>query len=97
MQRDEALAILRAHREEIFTRFPVKKLALFGSTVRNEASETSDVDVLVEFEGPTTFDGYFDLKFYLEEVLQREVDLVCAKAVRPRIKPYIEREALDVA
>ncbi|WP_305045441.1 nucleotidyltransferase family protein [Geoalkalibacter sp.] len=97
MQRDEALAILRAHRDEIFTRFPVKKLALFGSTVRNEASETSDVDVLVEFEGPTTFDGYFDLKFYLEEVLQREVDLVCANAVRPRIRPYIEREALDVA
>lgn len=97
MQRDEALAILRAHRDEIFTRFPVKKLALFGSTVRNEASETSDVDVLVEFEGPTTFDGYFDLKFYLEQVLQREVDLVCANAVRPRIRPYIEREALDVA
>ncbi|MBI5485537.1 MAG: nucleotidyltransferase family protein [Deltaproteobacteria bacterium] len=97
MQRDEAIAILQAHKDEIITRFHVKHLALFGSTARNEARDESDVDVLVDFDGPATFNGYFDLQFYLEELFHLKVDLVCKNSVRPRIKPYIDREALYVA
>jgi predicted nucleotidyltransferase len=97
MQRDEALAILQAHKEEIISRYHVKHLALFGSTARNEAREESDVDVLVDFDGPATFHGYFDLQFYLEDLFHREIDLVCTDSVRPQIKPYIDKEALYVA
>ena len=96
MQRDEALALLREHKDEIFSRYHVKRLALFGSTARDEAREESDVDVLVDFDGPATFDGYFDLQFFLEELFRRKVDLVCSNSIRPRILPYIEREALYV-
>ena len=97
MQRDEALAILQEHKDEIVTRFHVKHLALFGSTARNEAREESDVDVLVDFDGPATFNGYFDLQFYLEGLFHLEIDLVCVKSVRSQIKPYIDKEALYVA
>lgn len=97
MQRNEALAILQAHKDEIISRFHVKHLALFGSTVRNEAGEESDVDLLVDFDGPANFHGYFDLQFFLEDLFHCEVDLVCAKSVRPQIKPYIDKEALYVA
>jgi predicted nucleotidyltransferase len=97
MQRDEALALLREHKDEIIARYHVKHLALFGSMARNEAREESDVDVLVDFDGPATFDGYFDLQFFLEDLFRRKVDLVCSNSVRPRIMPYIEREALYVA
>ena len=97
MKRDEALKQLQAHMPEMVARFGVKRLALFGSTARDEAREDSDVDVLVDFSNPATFRGYFDLKFYLEELFGKEVDLVCNDAVRPRMRPRIERDAIDVA
>jgi hypothetical protein len=53
----------------------------------------SDVDILVEFLGPATFNGYMDLKFFLEDLLGRRVDLVTCESIRPKIKEQIEREA----
>jgi predicted nucleotidyltransferase len=96
MRRDAALALLNAHKDEIVSRFGVKRLALFGSTARDEAGEGSDVDVLVDFSEPATFRGYFGLKFRLEELLGEEVDLVCDDSVRPRLKSRIERDAINL-
>lgn len=97
MRKNEALQFFETHKREIIERFGVKHLALFGSTVRDEAGDDSDIDVLVEFEGGETYRNYFDLQFYLEDRLHRPIDLVCIDAVRPQIKPYIEKEALYVA
>jgi uncharacterized protein len=97
MRRQDALKFLEAHKQEMIERFGVRHLALFGSTVRDEATESSDVDVLVEFEGEETYRNYFDLLFFLEDHLHSPVDLVCADAIRPQLKPHIEREALYVA
>lgn len=97
MRKDEALQFLTAHKQEMMERFGVKRLALFGSTVRDEARADSDLDVLVEFEGGETYRNYFDLLFFLEDHLHCEIDLVCRDAVRPQLKPYIEKEALYVA
>ncbi len=97
MRRELALNLLQAHKAEIVSRFGVRRLALFGSTARDEAREDSDVDVLVDFSGPATFRGYFGLKFHLEALLGQEVDLVCDDSIRPRIRPYIEKDALYVA
>jgi predicted nucleotidyltransferase len=55
------------------------------------------VDILVAFEGQTTFDRYFDLKFWLEDLLGRPVDLVTEKALRPELAADVLREALNVA
>ena len=97
MMQQEIAKALRERREEIRTRFGVKKLALFGSVARGDASPESDVDLLVEFEGLATFDRYMDLKFFLEDYLRRPVDLVTARALRPQLKPGIERAAIHVA
>lgn len=97
MQKDDVLRFFEVHKQEIIARFGVKHLALFGSTARNEARDDSDIDVLVEFEGGETYRNYFDLQFYLEDQLHRPIDLVCMDAVRPQIKPYIEKEAIYVA
>ena len=75
----------------------VKSIAIFGSTARGEAREDSDVDVLVEFSGPATFDGYVDLKAYIESLLNRNVDLVTHRALKPRVKQVVEKEAVYVA
>jgi hypothetical protein len=95
MRRSEILQTLAAHRD-MLTRMGVKTLAIFGSVARDEASPDSDVDILVEFQGPATFNGYMDLKFFLEDLLGRPVDLVTRKSIRPRLKTQIEREALYV-
>jgi uncharacterized protein len=96
MRREQALNLLQAHKAEIVSRFGVKRLALFGSTARDEAREDSDVDVLVDFAEPT-FRGYMGLKFFLEDMFHTSVDLVCDDAVRPRLKSRIERDAINVA
>ena len=61
-------------------------MAIFGSVAREEARPDSDVDFLVEFRGPATFNGYMDLKFFLEDLLGRPVYLVTRKSIRPRLK-----------
>lgn len=79
--------------EELKQDYSVRSIGLFGSLVRNEADRESDVDILVDFVEPT-FDHYMDLKFYLERLFSRPVDLVIADTVKPRFKPVIEREVI---
>lgn len=88
---------MTAHLSEIRQRFAVKRLSLFGSLARDDARENSDVDLVVEFEGKATFDGFMNLKFYIEDLLGTRVDLVTEKALRPAIRREVEREAVHVA
>lgn len=97
MDKPTILSLLAAHEAEIRRRFGVRRLALFGSAARDEMRDTSDVDLLVEFTAPATLDSYMDLKFYLEALLGRRVDLVTEKGLRREIRPAVEREAIRVA
>ena len=96
MNRDEVLGLLREHKETLTQRFGVVELALFGSVARDRAEEESDVDILVQFDGPATSKRYFGVQFYIEDLLGRPVDLVTAKALRKELRPFVEREAIDV-
>jgi len=96
MRRDKVLQILAEHRDEL-KKFGVRSLALFGSIARGEDRPGSDVDILVEFEGPATFDRYMELKFFLEELLGCRVDLVTRKALKPRLRSYVEKEVIYVS
>jgi uncharacterized protein len=78
-------------------RFGVRDLAVFGSVARGEASDASDLDVLVDFVGKATFDGYTGLKLFLEDSLGVKVDLVTRAALKPRLRARIEAEARRVA
>lgn len=93
--RDEILACIVQHKDAI-TRLGVKRLALFGSAARNEASDSSDLDFLVEFE-QKSFDNYMELKFYLEDLFGRPVDLVLADAIKNRLRDVILKEAVYAA
>ena len=96
MNRVELIRELKAQGGKLTT-FGVKRLAIFGSVARGEATPDSDVDVLVEFEGPATFDQYMRLKMFLEDLLERPVDLVTRKGLRPQLVPYVEQDAVHVA
>lgn len=96
MDRAQVLQLLHAHSDVLAREYQVSELALFGSFARGQADEDSDVDMLVTFDGPATSARYFGLQFYLEDLLGRPVDLVTDKALRPELRPYVEREALNV-
>jgi len=96
MKRIAALALLRESKPELVARFGVKRLALFGSTARDAAVAQSDVDVLVEFDGPATSAQFFGAQFFLEDLLGCPVDLVTHKALRPELRLHVERDSVDV-
>ena len=84
---------ISAIRQELAEQFTVKRIGVFGSFARGDEGSESDIDIIVELDAPT-FDHYMDLKFRLEEVLRRPVDLVMADTVKPRLRPIIERETV---
>jgi hypothetical protein len=96
MDRQTTLQILTTLKPLLAKQFGVRDLALFGSTVRDTATASSDVDVLVAFDGPATSSRYFGVQFQLEDALGCPVDLVTDKALRPELRPFIEREAVHV-
>lgn len=96
MLKDSIIAILNSHIKEI-KKFKVKSLSIFGSIARGEDRPESDVDILVGFDGPASFDSYMELKFYLEEICDRKVDLISDKALKPILRKHIERDLIRVA
>lgn len=93
---DMMLSSIREHGEEIRTQFGVARLGVFGSRLRGDARNDSDLDVLVEFARPT-FRNYMGLKRFLERLLGVPVDLVSATALRPLLKEHILREVESIA
>ncbi|MBD3271706.1 MAG: nucleotidyltransferase [Elusimicrobia bacterium] len=86
------LNIIQQHSSKIKL-YKVKKIGIFGSFARSNQNSKSDIDILVEFEqGGKTFDNYMDLKFFLEELFHRKVDLVIKEALKSRIKNLVLSE-----
>lgn len=96
MNRDDIQRRLKDHREEL-TALGVKSLAVFGSVAQGKAKAGSDLDLLVDFNTPATFDQYMTLKFFLEDLFQCRIDLVTRKALKPRMRAHVEKEAILVA
>ena len=96
LTREEAIQRLQTVESEI-RRLGVRRLALFGSVLRNEARPDSDVDVLVEFTpAEKTFDRFMALADLLENTLGHPVEVVTTEALSPFIGPHILAEARDV-
>ena len=96
MIKQTILDLLKKH-EDTIKGFKVQKMFLFGSVARGEETSLSDVDILIKFQIPPTYDMYMDLKFFLEDLLERNVDLVTEDALRPEIKQYVEKDLIRVA
>ena len=97
MRKEKALDILAAHRQELRERFGVKSLRLFGSVARDEASEQSDVDVVVDFDETPSLFGFLRLQGYLQGLLGTKVDLVTETGLKERARLFVERDAVNVA
>jgi uncharacterized protein len=97
MDRAQVIALLRQHAAALHQRFGASGVALFGSAARDELRPDSDIDILVEFDRPPTFDAYFGAKDYLEAALGRTVDLVTSGGLKPRARQRVEQDLVRVA
>jgi len=91
---EEIKLCLKENFELISAEYKVKTIAVFGSYVRGEQKEESDVDILVEFNEPIGFFKFIELEDYLSNILGPDVDLVSKKALKPRIGKHILEEAV---
>jgi len=96
MTSQEVIAAIRTHQGELFQRFGVRSLSLFGSVARSEQSPNSDVDLLVEFHRPTGLFAFFTLQDELEELLHSRVDLATIEGLKPEIRGRVMSESVNV-
>jgi uncharacterized protein len=96
MQRQQILDILRNLQDDLHVRFGVKSLSLYGSAARDEATDASDIDLLVEFDRPTGLFGLIELQEYLEKLFGRKVDLGTPGSLKSRFRDRILAEAIHV-
>jgi|APLow6443716910_1056828.scaffolds.fasta_scaffold64311_1 hypothetical protein len=91
----EIKLLLQSNKQYLIKKYNLKSLALFGSFARNEATENSDIDILVEFDRPIGLD-FVLLADELETILSVKVDLVTPDAIKPKMFEYIKRDLLYV-
>ncbi len=95
MDKNEILKNLKNNKQNLKSNFHLAKIGLFGSFARGEATNTSDIDIIVKFDKPIGWD-FIILKEYLEDILNREVDLVTEEAIKFQMKKGILKEVIYI-
>jgi predicted nucleotidyltransferase len=95
METKAILNKLNQAKPHFFKKYPLKSMGLFGSYARYEASEKSDIDIMVEFSRPVGFE-IVDLALELEDILKEKVDLVSKNGIKSNMLPYIEKDIIYV-
>ena len=96
MNTENILTKLRALKSVITEQYKAKNLELFGSYIRGEQAESSDIDILVDFKDGADLFDLIGLAQFLEEKLQRKVDVVPKRALRPELRDEVFKEAVSV-
>jgi len=94
--KEEAIAILKEHKEYLRKKYKVIEISLFGSLIRGEQNESSDIDVLVELEEGADLLDLISLGLYLEEKLDRTVDVIPKRALREEIRDSVLKDLVPV-
>lgn len=96
MKQRDAINLLRAHRIELATKDGVHSLSLFGSIARDETTDISDIDLLIEFDRPVGLFGLFELQNHLKQIFGCSVDVNTPDSLKPRYRSKVLAESLDV-
>ena len=94
--KQEIMSLIKSLLGELRQRFKVKEIGVFGSVVREEQRQTSDIDVLVDFEGGADLFDLVGLGLFLEEKLGQKVDVVPKRALREEIKGAVLKEVVNL-
>jgi len=93
---EDILSSLQALKQYVAQEYAVQKIGVFGSVARNEQTEESDIDLLVEFSQPVGMVMFIRLENFLSERLGRPVDLVTPDALKPVIRKDVLAEVIYV-
>lgn len=96
MNKQEIIEFLISHKRELYEKYGVTRIGLFGSYARDEAKEGSDIDIAVEIESKNKYRSFFGLKRHLEESLNNKVDLGIESTLKPVAREYILKEIIYV-
>ena len=88
--------VLRKHKEELYKKYKVKEIGIFGSFIRGEQRKRSDIDILVEFEEVPDLLKFIEIERYLTRILKKKVDLVRKEGIRPELKDIILEEVVYI-
>jgi len=92
--KEEILRTLEQLKKEIKTRFKVKEIGVFGSVIRKEQRETSDIDILVDFEDGADIFDLVGLALFLEERFNQKVDVVPKEDLRKELRESVLKEVV---
>ena len=92
LTKTKILNLIKNHKKQI-RQFDVTNIGVFGSVIKGTVHSSSDIDILVDLKEPT-FDKYMDLKFFLEDLFEKKVDLVLKDSIKPRLKNSILKEVI---
>ena len=98
INREELLNFLRTNKDLLKSKYSLTKIGIFGSYARDEQTENSDIDIILDFETDLEdiYGTKYDLREYLKSVFKKEVDICTERAIKPVFKPFILRDAIYV-
>jgi len=94
--KDELIMACKLHKADLLKHYPIVRLGLFGSWMRNAQTSNSDVDALIELSEPISMFQFIDIQEYLEKLVGCKVDLVTISALKPSIKKNILAEVVYI-
>ena len=89
----DAVGILKKYKKKIENDYAIEKIGIFGSYAKGNQTESSDIDIIVEFRD-STYDNFIELAFYLEKLYGKKIDLITVKGLSPYILPSVEKEVI---
>ena len=92
MTSDEILIFLRDHKAEMAERFGVTRLGVAGSVARGEATQDSDIDIIVDLQSRNTFRSFFGLLHYLQAALPQKIDLSTESSLKPLVREQVMKD-----
>jgi len=96
MVKEEIVTFLKEHKSEIQEKFGATRIGLAGSYARGDATEDSDIDIVVELQSDNKFRSFFYLLYYLQDVFGKRVDLVTESSLKPLVRKAILKDILYV-
>ena len=97
-KKEEILDFLRTNKDSLLSKYSLTKIGIFGSYAREEQTEKSDIDFILEFEDNAKgmYSKKYDLHEYLKSVFKKEVDICTEHSIKPIFKPYILNDVIYV-
>jgi uncharacterized protein len=93
---DNILLLLKSKKPDLEKRYAVTELGVFGSYARGDASRSSDIDILVDFNKRIDGFDYIRLAHELEDLFQQKIDIVSRKGIKPQYLPFVEKYLIHV-